>query len=204
MRWKHVVPGCLAAAALLAVSTPALQGQTMFGVRGGVSVSSIDSDLGDTFDDGNRTGFAGGVFLDFGGSSPLGLQVGAQYSQKGAEFDLGDTVEDLTLNYLEIPAVVKLGIPLGIMKPSVLGGVALGFRTGCGDAGAFDCDEEVTSTEWAGLMGADVAFYLGGLTLFVDGRYHFGLNDISDAADVGELKNRAWTFQGGLAFPLGG
>lgn len=203
MRLKHSAHGLLTGVAFLAFGVTAVQAQTTFGVRGGVSVSSVDRDLSETFDDSNRTGFTGGVFLDFGGQRPLGLQVGAQYSQKGAELDINDTLEDLTLNYLEIPAVLKLGIPLGIAKPSLLGGVAMGFRTSCDYSGSADC-EDTTSTEWAGLLGADVAIYLGGLSVFVDGRYHFGLNDISDAFAVDELKNRAWSFQAGLGFPLGG
>jgi len=202
MATSRLIPGLLATLLLVATSSPDLHAQTTFGVRGGVTVSSLDGDLGQTFEKSNRTGFAGGVFLDFGGSNPLGLQIGAEYIQRGVEFDTG--FEDFSLNYLEIPAVVKLGVPLGGLKPSLLGGAALGFQTSCENGPGFDCDEEITSTEFAGLLGADVAFYLGGLTLFVDGRYHFGLNDISDAADFDELKNRAWTFQGGIGFPLGG
>jgi hypothetical protein len=204
MQAKHTVRSLTVGLSLLALTALPAQGQTTLGVRGGVSVSSVDLDLGETFDDSNRTGFEGGVFLDFGRSSPLGFQIGAQYAQKGAELEFGDVVEDLSLNYLEIPAVVKLGIPLMGLKPSVLGGVAMGFRTGCEDVRDIDCDEEVTSTNFAGLLGADVVLDLGGLSLWADGRFHFGLSDISDAVDVDELKTRAWTLQAGLGFPLGG
>jgi hypothetical protein len=180
--------------------------QTTLGVRGGFSGASIDVDgAGDLFDDSNRTGFVGGVFLDWGGSNLFGFQVGAQYTQKGAEIDVGNVIEDLTLDYFEIPAVVKLGIPLGALKPSVFAGASLGFNTGC-DLDGGDCDD-ATSTEWAGIFGADVAFYLGGLSLWVDGRYHYGLSEVSDisaGAQFDELKNRAWAFQAGLGFPLGG
>jgi len=204
MRFLRPSTGLFTALAILAFSAPELHAQRVLGFRGGVSVSSVEADLSDTFDDSNRTGFVGGVFLDFGGSSPLGLQIGAQYSQKGAEIDFDDVVEDLDLAYLEIPAVVKFGIPLGAIKPSILGGAALGFNVKCEYGSAVSCDDEVTSTEWAGILGADVAFYLGGLSLWVDGRFHFGLNDISDALEVDELKNRAWQLQGGIGFPLGG
>lgn len=190
---------------ILLLSASALDAQTMLGVRGGVSVASVDLDIDQTFDDSNRTGFVGGVFLDFGGGdSPLGFQIGAQYSQKGAELDIGNTVSDLSLDYLEFPAVVKLGLPLRVIKPSVFGGVGLGFNTSCERENDGDCDDEVKSTEFSGILGADVVFYLGGINLFVDGRYHFGLNDISDSVDFDELKNRAWQLQAGLGFPLGG
>lgn len=205
MRFAKLATSALAALLGLSFSTAALDAQTMLGVRGGVSVSSVDLDIGETFDDSNRTGFVGGVFLDFGsGDSPLGFQIGAQYSQKGVELDIDDVVSDLSLNYLEIPAVVKVGLPLRAIKPSVFGGVGLGFNTSCELENDGDCDDDITSTEFAGILGADVVFYLGGLNLFVDGRYHFGLNDISDSVDIEELKNRAWQFQAGLGFPMGG
>ena len=207
MRAKYVVSGLMTGVALLAFSAPALQAQTTLGVRGGVSGASIDvSEASELVDKSNRTGFTGGVFFDWGGSGLFGFQVAAQYTQKGSELDLGDTVEDLNLSYLEIPAVLKLGIPLGFVKPSVFGGVGLGFNTGC-DVGGDDCGDEVKSTEWAGVFGADAAFYLGAFSLWADIRYHYGLNDVSDVADgadFDELKNRAWSFQAGLGFPLGG
>jgi len=190
--------------AVLAFTAPELDAQRVLGVRGGVSVSSATIDWAETFDDSNRTGFVGGVFLDFGSSSPLGLQIGAQYSQRGVELDIDDVVADLDLAYLEIPAVVKVGIPMGFMKPSVLGGAALGFNVSCDYGASGDCSDEVTSTDWAGILGADVAFYLGSLSLWVDGRSHFGLSNISGAFEFDEFKNRAWQFQGGLGFPLGG
>ncbi|MEJ2541325.1 MAG: porin family protein [Gemmatimonadota bacterium] len=194
----------VASLAALASSAPALEAQTILGVRGGVSVSSASFDVSETLDDSNRTGFVGGVFLDWGQSTLFGFQVAAQYAQKGAEIDN----VDLDLAYLEIPAVVKVGLPLGIVKPSVFGGVALGFNTSCDDPdqvfGADFCDD-VSSTEWAGVFGADAAFYLGSLSLWIDARYNVGLNDISsDLEFVDDLKNRAWNISGGVGFGLGG
>ena len=99
-----LVGGTLALSLALFAASP-VHAQTTLGFRGGVSVASASFDT-DTFDDSNRTGFVGGVFLDFGGSSLLGFQIGAQYSQRGVEFDAGATVDALSLEYLEIPAVV--------------------------------------------------------------------------------------------------
>ncbi|HSG49906.1 MAG TPA: porin family protein [Longimicrobiales bacterium] len=178
-----------------------LHAQTTFGIRGGVSVASADiSDVDQTFDKSNRTGFVGGVFLDWAGSGPLGFQIGAQYSQKGVDLDVENVVNELDLAYLEIPAVLKLGLPLGPIRPSVFGGAALSFNTGC-DSGGEDCGDSVKSTDFSGIMGADVSISLGGLSLWADARYHFGLQNVSDAQDVvGDLKNRNWTLQVGLGF----
>jgi hypothetical protein len=201
-----MVASSLVGLAVFAIAGQSAEAQTTLGARGGVSVSSASLDVSETFDKSNRTGFVGGVFLDVGGSSPLGFQVGAQYSQKGAELDFGDVIEEFDVGYLEIPAVVKLGLPLGVLKPSVFGGAALGFNTTC-DAYVDDEDlcDEFSKIEFSGVFGADLAIYLSSVSLWVDGRYHVGLNDISGDLDfIDDLKNRAWTFQAGIGFSLGG
>lgn len=184
-----------------AAPAPAQGGLTL-GFRGGVSVASASLDAGQTFDKTNRTGFAGGVFLNYD-AGMLGFQVGAEYAQKGVDLDIAGTVTNLSLDYVEIPAVLKLGIPLGIVKPSVFGGVGLGLNAACDNSGA-DCADQVKSTDFSGIAGADVALYLGGISLWADARYHFGLDNISQSAVLGDLKNRNWTLQAGIGFTLGG
>ncbi|MFC1661846.1 outer membrane beta-barrel protein [Gemmatimonadota bacterium] len=188
--------------ALAPVRTEAQTG-TVLGFRGGISAASASFDAEDTFSKSNRTGFVGGVFLNFdlGG---LGFQVAGQYTQKGVDLDLGDAVNEFSLDYVEIPAVIKLGLPLGVIKPSVFGGAGFGFNTGC-DADGQDCSDDIKSTDISGIAGADVAIYFGSTSLWADARYHFGLDSVEDAGDVvGDLKNRNWTFQAGLGFNLGG
>ena len=175
----------------------------VLGFRGGVSVASASADLTETFSTSNRTGFAGGIFFDYDGGL-FGLQFGAEYAQKGVDLDIAGAVSELSLSYLEIPAVLKVGIPLGTIKPSVLAGVGLGFKTGC-DVSGTDCGDDIKGTDFTGIAGADLAVYLGSISLWVDGRYHFGLSNINEASDiVGDLKNRNWTFQAGIGFKLGG
>lgn len=177
------------------VPEAAAQGGFELGVRGGVSVASASLDVSETFSKSNRTGFTGGVFanLDLG---MLGLQVAGQYTQAGVTLDFGDAIDDLSIDYLEIPGVVKLGIPLAVVKPSLFAGAALGFNTGCDNAGV-DCGDDVKSTDWKGIVGADVAVYLGSVSLWADGRYNFG---VANVFEVDELKNRNWLFQAGLGF----
>jgi hypothetical protein len=194
----------LAGFALLGMATSHAQAQEGWelGFRGGVSVASASLDADETFSRSNRTGFVGGVFLNYD-AGILGLQFGGQYSQKGVDLDVGGAIDEFSLSYLEIPAVVKLGIPLGVIKPSVFGGAGLGFQTGC-DVSGEDCGDDFKGTDFTGIAGADVAIYLGSLSLWADGRYHFGLNNINEASDVvGDLKNRNWTLQAGIGFKLG-
>jgi hypothetical protein len=200
---RYLVRSAAVAVAALALVTTQAQAQhgTELGVRGGVSVAEVSGDLTTVLGEGNRTGFAGGVFVNWDWGI-LGAQVAGQYTQKGSKLDIANTVQEFSLNYIEIPAVIKAGIPLGIIKPSAFAGVGLGFNTGC-DSNGEDCGDNVKGTSWTGIAGVDVAFYLGSISLWVDGRYNFDLSDINDAEDVvGDLKNRNWTFQGGVAFAL--
>lgn len=198
---RKSIYGTVSALGLFLLCSTALQAQTTFGIRAGVSVAGADvNDVGQTFDKSNRTGFVGGVFLDWASSGPLGFQVGAQYTQKGVDLEVENVVNEFDLAYLEIPAVLKLGLPLGPIRPSVFGGAGLSFSTGC-DVGGEDCGDSLKSTDFSGIMGADVSLSLGGLSLWADARYHFGLQNVSDAQDVvGNLKNRNWTLQVGLGF----
>jgi len=192
----------VAVAATVLLVDPA-SAQTTLGVRGGVSVASASLDS-DTFDESNRTGFVGGAFLDFGGSSLFGFQIGAQYAQKGTEFDAGAAVDELALDYLEIPAVVKVGLPLGSLKPSIFAGAALGFNSNCEEAGgSVEVCDDFSDTEFSGVVGADLAIYLGGLSLWADARYNVGLGDIADGDAFGDFSNRAFNLTAGLGFRLG-
>lgn len=200
---RYLVRTTLAVLVGLAAVTSQAQAQqgAELGIRGGVSISDASGDVADFFDSSNITGFTGGVFLNYD-MGILGFQVAGQYTQKGAELSVGDVVEDFSLDYIEIPVVIKAGIPLGIIKPSLLGGVGVGFKASC-DSGGEDCGDDVKSTDFSGIFGADVAIYVGSISLWVDGRYHFSFSDVNDAADVtGDWKNRNWTFQGGVAFAL--
>ena len=89
-----------------------------------------------------------------------------------------------------------------MLKPSVFGGAGMSFVMSCDrieGATEVDCKDDIKSTEWLGIAGADLTIYLGGLSLWVDGRYHFGLSNISEDA-LTDLKNKNWTFQGGIGF----
>ena len=56
---------------------------------------------------------------------------------------------------VDIPAVLKLGIPLGIIRPSIFGGVGLGFQTQCEVSGE-DCGDV--------FKGSDLPFTPSGFT----------------------------------------
>ena len=159
------------------------------------------SDIEGTFSSSNKTGFAGCLFFhNYWGI--LGGQLEASYIQKGTkEASTGSIVDDseIKLDYLELAALLKAGLPLGIVRPGVFGGVGFDIKLSC-SVGGSDC-EDVKSTDFVGILGGDIGVYFGSFAIWGDARYNIGLSDISDISDF-EYKNQGWTFQAGVGFNM--
>ena len=88
---------------------------TYGGVRGGVSLSTVNSDS--PYLDGNRTKAGVNVGLAVGTSlssySPVYLESGLYFVQKGGESKHGGEKFTYGLDYLEIPLVFKYKAPVG-------------------------------------------------------------------------------------------
>jgi hypothetical protein len=183
------------------------QAQAIFdrawGAKAGVSVSSASLDaIDETFDKSNQTGFAGGLFFQnywglFGG------QLEASYIQKGVQgtSSVSPGEDNTKLDYIELAALLKVGLPLGIVRPGLFGGVGFDILVSC-DASGHDCKDESSSTDWVGIIGGDVIVYFGSFMVFGDGRYNIGLSNVTDVSDF-EYKNQGWTFQAGVGFEIG-
>lgn len=122
----------------------------------------------------------------------------------------------IALDYLEIPMLLIVGLPTdGSVSPHVSVGPAVAFETGCsieassmGVTASVDCGagEIATKSMDFGVMGGvgvDIAASPS-MALTFDVAYTLGLTGLDDSADPEDLKNRAWSFTAGIAFPLGG
>jgi hypothetical protein len=186
--------------------TSSAQAQAMFdrswGAKAGVSVADADvTDIEGTFSSGNKTGFAGGLFVhNYWGI--IGAQLEASYIQKGTKGSqtagsVGNV--ETKLDYLELAALLKAGLPLGIVRPGVFGGLGFDIKLSCSVNGE-DC-EDVKGTDFVGILGGDVGVYFGSFAIWGDARYNIGLSDISDVSDL-KYKNQGWTFQAGIGFNM--
>lgn len=189
---------------LVTTSSALAQGRTL-GVRVGTSVATVDIEAEEVLDEENRTGLVAGVFYNqtFG---VIGYQLEVLYAKRGADF--GDD-GSLDLSYVTIPALLKVGLPTGVVRPSLFGGVALALNVGCevDENNPQDCDDvtglEVKDTDWNAVVGADLQFGLGGAALYADGRYYVGLTNIAEIEDVvSDVKHRSWEFTAGVGIPL--
>ncbi len=157
-----------------------------FGVKAGVNFSSVRDASG--LD--NRTGFVAGVFAGGKLGDKLGLQADLLYSQQGAEFELGD----FNLDYVNVPIVVKyylsdnfnfhVGPQFGVLinddAQTVVGETINDIATNNFDITA--------------VLGLGFDLPMG---IRLEGRYNFGLSDISKTDDG---KNSVVTLSVGYSF----
>lgn len=186
------------------------------GIKGGVSVSQITSDI---LDPKWRTGFGGGVSLGIDLGPNLQLSPELLYVRKGAELfatkvtvggiDFGDIRTTFDVDYLEIPLLLKLNlVPVGPVKLNAIGGPTVAFKTAeklttSGLASLSLDSDQLKTTDYGLMLGAGVAIPLGGCSLTGEGRYTWGLANVSDLPFGGELKNNDVLVMVGLEFPFG-
>lgn len=187
----------LAAVLFFAVNTSA---QIQFGLKAGVNISNFNgSDAGDL---DSRTGFLGGAFFAYDFNDMFSIQPEAFYSMKGAKqtfTDLGETITGtFKLDYIEIPVLIKLNIPLkggSTVKPSIFAGPALGIKVAStvevesGGQSASSDVENVSSTDFGFVFGGALGFDVSGHELGFDVRYNLGLTSVFDSALEADVKN---------------
>lgn len=128
---------------------------------------------------GSRTGFAAGLALGTGGGV-LGFGVEALYVQYGLKSSVPSN--SLKLDYLSVPAYLRLGLPTPGVRPFAYVGPQVAFELRC-KVGSSDCPVNTfgggprKKTTLAGVIGGGLR--LGGkMGLTIEGRYVYGLTDL--------------------------
>ena len=195
----------------LQIAAP-LQAQTTIGVKGGVNISSVDTNITDISElVDSKTGFVGGGFVTLGLGSLFALQPELLYSQKGFQVEEGGQSAQLGTNYIEIPVLLKAQFKLAMLRPAVYAGPVVSFETGCTVSVSdisVDCSDDESfvdrkKNEWGAVFGANLDFILGPVILILDARYQLGLTNLADVPDSDEeVKNRLWQIMAGVGFTL--
>jgi hypothetical protein len=150
-----------------------------------------------------RSDLAGGLFVEKGFSSTIGLQMEINYSAQGAGVINADgsTAASYQMNYITIPALVKL---YGTPSLSFMAGPQVGFLTGATVKVLGDPDQDVksqlNSMDLYAVFGTEYRFENG---VFIGARYNLGLlNAAEDLGNNVEILNRYFCFRIGYSFKL--
>jgi hypothetical protein len=183
-----------------------------FGLLGGVTFSDLTGDgVDETLDRSN--GFLAGAFARVPLGQIITVQPEVQYVRKGAE---GESVAGdfaVKLDYIDVPVFLSFGLPTSFGF-HIMAGPNFSFEVGCnqeadtvlGEAEA-ECDDDDDefgdrkSFISAVAVGAGIDLPLGGMGLFIDGRFVIDLESISENdGDAFEIKNQVFEIVAGLRF----
>jgi hypothetical protein len=146
---------------------------------------------------------AGGGFVRFG-LGRLGVQVEALSITKGSESE-GTPASRTRIEYIEVPLLLHLPLTVGQhFAPYIILGPSLAFDIDCKmEAGEVteECSDR-EKTDFGLSAGGGLGVALGPGALLLEGRYTWGLKNIS-RVDALEVKNRAALFIIGYEIPIG-
>ena len=187
--------GILAVVAL-ALGPPAFaQG---LGVKGGLSWGNVSNRGLLPGELHERTGFAVGLGIGTTGT-PLSIGIEGLYAQRGVDSDT--PAEARRLDYIDLPAYLRVTIPTVVLAPYAFAGPQVSFEVRC-RAGSEPCpDDDRPSTTYAAVIGGGMRFGRTG-SLSLEGRYVYGLTDLklSTVTSAESYKTRSFMILAGLGF----
>ena len=190
--------GLILAATLVPLS--AGHAQLTFGAFAGVNFANLDvTNLDPDEATSSRTGGMFGGYIGTHMGRLFTIRLEGYWTRKGADLtESGNTVASFKINYIEVPLLLRVHIPLVIVKPAIYAGPAISFQTSCDleatggpSVPCADAGVDLKSTDFSGIIGAGVG--VGPITL--DVQYDFSFSNILDDATSGttEVKNQTWT-----------
>jgi len=157
-------------------------------------------------EESSLTRLAIGVHAGYRLTRALELETGLSWIRKASDGTMQGFEEpfrtNVQMDYLQIPALVRLTVPLGaVVRPVVVAGPALSIEVRCQDrrdvtelpTSHINCDAtDRNRSDWSGLVGGGFAFGAGATEIALEDRYEFGFRDLDDF-NVTETKSRGFT-----------
>jgi hypothetical protein len=177
-----------------------LAAQAEYGLKAGASFGNIKNQGVFPGDLKTRIGAAGGLFLGYR-AKVIGVGIEAMYAQRGARSDQSINDQWTHLDYVDIPAYLKVTLPTPGIRPFGYAGPQVSFEAKCRTANnTAPCPAAGRKkTDFAGIIGAGVR--LGGSAgLSLEARYVYGLTDLklSTVTSSESYKNRTFMILVGL------
>ena len=174
-----------------------------FGITGGVSMGNwygSDADFGTGASKKTRTGFAGGVFVNFALGSTFACQPQILYVQKGVKYVVIGSTMEVEIDYLELPVLFKWEPEMkGNMQPTIFAGPHLGLLLSA-KAGGIDVTNQIKSTDFGVTFGAGIGTKMSSGELFLDVRFDLGMSRIGENSPEVDIKNTAFLVAVGYKF----
>lgn len=188
---------------LLAAALPA-----SYGFKGGVTVSRFDypdTVVGTTAKD--LLGFCAGLVAVMPAGEQFAFRIELLYSQKGHEAEVVGPFGGewkTTLDYIELPVLLQLAVPLSESVRPVLfaggyGAYLVSAKLGAEESEDVDVKDSFKEFDYGAVLGAGLEFRIGEKNkLLLDARYNLGLAKID--AEGSDVKNRGFAFSAGILF----
>lgn len=198
MRRIFLSAGLIIIATLAPIS--AGHAQLTFGGFAGVNSSNLDvSNPSPGESTSSRVGGMLGGWIGTHLGRLFTVRLEGYWTRKGADLvESGNTVGSFTLDYIEIPLILRVNLPLVVIKPALYAGPAISFKTKCAVEDLVDSESceaagaTFQSTDFSGIIGAGIG--LGPITL--DVQYDRSFSDILDVdGATTEVKNETWTLR---------
>ena len=202
----------VAAAALLlataGVSDAEGQRPIRFGIIGGANITGAWGDDADDTD--TRTGFDVGALVQIPVGEMVTVQPEVHDTQKGYTRALVTGEEERSLDYLQVPVLLRAGVPLAEgFDVDLQFGPSFGFLLSCsseteaaGTTTTIDCDDATRGFDWGIIGGGSFSWAAGPGDVLFDIRYDLGMAKIGEADGAPDRKNTSFQFLLGYAFPM--
>lgn len=153
-----------------------------YGIRLGLNIASISSDASE-FDTDSRTGLAiGGVYgIQLSRNTPLWLEAGLIYSEKGGKTHIDNDKVTYRLSYLQLPIVVKYSIDVDddfFVQPFFGGYLALGLggkAKNYGERESYDIFDDMNRFDGGLRLGCGAEYRM----MYAEIGYDLGLANIA-------------------------
>lgn len=203
MKPVRVLTIVVAMAAVVIPRAAAAQGMS-YGAKGGVTLATVSEDPEGLTSWGYRVGLAAGGYVALPLGSRLAIQAEGLFNQKGARVDDDGLVTTLKLDYIEVPVLVKYAVTHGGARSiHVFGGPSVAFKVRSRATASFggttvdtDEDENIEKVDVGVAAGAGVDFGKWS----IDGRYTFGLSNLTKTEDEVKTRSRAISILAGVRF----
>lgn len=177
---KRIVLFIAVTVALLSYSTNIYSQDRHFGIKGGVAAYQLTSEVGGTSSTSDpKTAFGAGIFGDFPINRIVSIQPEVVFVQKGGE-ESSETIgtSSVTLNYVDVPLLLKINAPLeGSFKPYIFGGPYAGYLIeAASESGGENQDLTEFLEEFHYGVKVGVGIRLGNIV--IDARYDLGIADL--------------------------